>query len=168
MGEDSQSDLVGVRVTPSRKDELEEFAEENGYDSVPSLFRRAVAHEMSDDYGRLTNQQSGGSPEQLGEAVSKVTRLQTQIEDLTEEVSMLSEEVRTDRAPEVIQRMSAIHHELPTDESEAMDAKQIAKQFDGMSDQNAWEGLMQLYDETRSVHRSTEGGWYKDPPGHDE
>lgn len=162
MGEDTQSELIGVRVTPSRKDELEAYAEENGYDSVPSLFRRAVAHELSDDYGLLMNQQSGGSPEQLGDVVATVSKLQTQIEDLTEEVSMLSEEMRSDRAPEVLERMSAIHRVLPVDESQAMDFKQVAEEFEDMSEQTAWEALMHLYEETGSVHRSTQGGWYKE------
>lgn len=162
MSKDSQSELVGVRVTPSRKEELEEYAEENGYDSVPSLFRRAVAHELSDDYGLLTNQQSGGTPDQLGEVVATVSKLQMQIEDLTEDVDMLSEELRSDRPPKVLERMSAIHKELPTDDSLAMDFKQVADQFEDMSEETAWEALMQLYEETGSVHRSTEGGWYKD------
>lgn len=162
MGEDSQSDVVGVRVTSSRRKELEEYAKENGYDSVPSLFRQAVAHEMADDYGLLTNQQSGRSPEELGEVVTTVSRLKTQINDLTEEVSALSEEIRSDRPPEVVERMSAVHHVLPTNEAQAMEYQQVAEQFDDMNPQTAWETLMHLYEETGSVHRATEGGWFKD------
>lgn len=160
MGEQSETTVVGVRVTESRKAELEDYVEEHDeHDSVPALFRTAVAHELSDDYGRLTGQQSGGSHEQLGELAATVSRLRTDIGDLTEEVTELSEEIRSDRPSEVIERMSAVHRVLPTDESDAMDYKEVAQQFEDMSEQQAWESLMQLYEEGR-VNRA-ENGWYE-------
>lgn len=160
MGEQSETTVVGVRVTESRKSELEEYVEEHDeHDSVPALFRTAVAHELSDDYGRLADQQSGGSHEQLGELAATVSRLRTDIEDLTEEVTELSDEIRSDRPSEVVERMSAVHRVLPTDESDAMEHKEVAEQFEDMSDEQAWNTLMHLY-EDGSVHRSSDGGWY--------
>jgi peptidoglycan hydrolase CwlO-like protein len=159
MGEESQSELIGVRVTPTRKERLEEYVEEHGYDSVPSLFRRAVAHELSDDYGRLTGQQAGDSGQQLSEIAATVTHLQHDIQELSEEISALSEEIHSDRPSEVVERMSAVHRVLPSDESQAMDYKQVAEQFEDMSHEQAWKALMQLY-EDGSITR-TEDGWYE-------
>lgn len=164
MTQSSDSKPVGVRVSGERYDELEQFVNENEgeYNSVPDLFRKAAAHEMSEDYGLLSLGSSGGggTGEEFGELVASVSRLRNDINELSEEVSALSDEVQSGISEKIIERMSAVHTILPSDPEDGLSYSEVADRFEDMDNETAWKTLIQLYEEVPSVHRTTQGKWY--------
>jgi len=162
MGESQESTVVGVRIAESRKSNLEDFvAEHEEYRNLPDLFRTAVAHEVSDDYGRLSGQQSDGATEEsIGELATTVTHLRADIEDLSHEITALTEEVRSETPGDVMDAMNAILPRLPSDESDAMDYKEVADMFEDASPETTWKALVKLHD-TGIVHRTPEDEWYR-------
>jgi len=160
----TDSTVIGVRVSESRKGELHNYVEQTAeYDSVPDLFRTAVAHEMSEDYGRLDTGGSGASDENVSQLATTVTKLRSDIQGLADDVASLTDEVQGPNRSRTVERMSAVHHALPTDPTDALETHAVADQFDDMDDESAWNALMALYENGR-VSRADDGGWYAPKP----
>lgn len=168
MAEDSDSTVVGVRVTESRRNKLEKHVEENGeYRSLPDLFRTAVAHEMSDDYGRIDVRESRGTDENVSQLAATVTKLRSDIQDLADDVASLTDEVQGSGRDRTVQRMSAVHHALPSEPANALELDAVKNQFDDADEESIWNTLMALYQDGQ-IRRADDGGWYAPEPDSDE
>lgn len=167
MGEDSETTVVGVRVSEARRKELEEHVEDNGeYRSVPDLFRTAVTHELSNDYGLIrdggSGSDSGDVEKTLADMVRQLQETTNEVSELRDDVDTLADEVREGVPGDRMNAMNAIYARLPTDEDDAMDYRDVADDFEDMDTQTAWNALIQLYEDTGSVKQTPENKFYKE------
>lgn len=168
MAEESETTVVGVRVTESRRNRLEEHVENNGeYRSVPDLFRTAVTHELSDDYGVIRDGASGSdsggvSDETLVDMLRQLDEVTNELSALRDDVDALSDEVRDGVPGDRMKRMNAIYARLPSNEAEAMDHEDVVDEFEDMTKEHAWNALMQLYEDTASVNQTAQNEFWKE------
>jgi len=78
---------IALRVDKAQKDKWESHADTNPeYDSLSHLLRVAVAHEMSDQYGPLSQAGGSGAGQELGELVTTVDKVERRLGEVEEAI----------------------------------------------------------------------------------
>jgi len=158
MSKDSK--VVGVRLDPSQYEEIEEYAEEEGFDSVPSFFRMAAGHEMSDEYGFLLGPDGTESGEdRIGEMSDQINSLEATVQSLSSQIDALAEEIREGTSRTDEDAMTAVYPVLPDTKNQALSVPQIADQAN-LDARSALRGLVELKSE-KAANETETGDWYR-------
>jgi hypothetical protein len=158
--------VVGVRVAQERKERLEGFVDDTDeYRSLPDLFRTAVAHEMSDDYGRH-GAGSGGSAgavddDRLASVEEGVRELQNTVEKLIDAQGEVAREMRMLTPEGVSQTMPEVLGAVPAGRENAVPEPEIAERVDA-DRSTVHRALIKLSDDPGTVHQDDDGKWYKE------
>jgi hypothetical protein len=160
----NESTVVGVRVSPDRRDELERYVEQTEYDSVPSLFRHAVAHEMDDDYGLLIGVDTGAKSEsnldddRIGEIMDTLGTQNMTLQAILDHVSSIRDEMEEELPEDRKEAMDGVYEALPDGVDNARPTHEIADQAD-LSETSARRALADLQAERMAI-QTAEDCWF--------
>jgi hypothetical protein len=158
-----KSTTIGVRVTEERREKLEEFVEESAeYESVPDLFRRAVAHELSDEYGYRNEQsESPGESETLGQVHSDVKELKSGMEEVKSAVEGIPREMQYERTRSNEEVRDDILQALPTSAREAVSTSSLSDKIDA-DRARTLDNIDYLHRNTGLIAKTDAGNWYRE------
>ena len=158
-----KSTTIGVRVTEERREELEDFVNQTAeYESVPDLLRRAVAHELSDEYGYQAEQsESAGEAETLGQVHSDVKELKSEMEEIKSTVEGIPKEMQYERTRSNEEVRDDILQALPTSAREAVSTSSLTNKIDA-DHARALDNIDYLYRNTGLIAKTDAGNWYRE------
>ncbi|WP_193309342.1 hypothetical protein [Halorubrum halophilum] len=145
---------IAFRVDDSQKERWKTYAEDNPeYDSLSHLLRVAVAHEMSDQYGRGG---SGGidSGGQIGELVTAVNKIDSRLEEVEENVENATDAMYSGGTSVSEDVTSAVYEALPTSPEQARSTHWIAEETE--RDKTTVRVALEQLDKTTGVVNKVE------------
>jgi hypothetical protein len=161
----NETEVIGGRVSPDRRDELEQYVKRNGYDSVPSLFRRAVAHEMDEDYGLLVGVNrgagSGADPDddRVAEVLSILSEQNANLANIQRSLSAIQNEMENELPDDRKQAMENVYTVLPDGADDAESTDEIASRVD-QSETAVRRTLADLQTE-KAARQTADDEWFK-------